>query len=125
MCAYNQVLINTLIDKIKEQYFFFHPHFSCYTLINVKVLMLQHFIFPVSSTPNSLQILKVDILGSYELFLEWNYIVSGIGLNDNICQFSSVAPSCPTLCNSMTVACQASLSITNSQACSNSCPSRQ
>ena len=30
--------------------------------------MLEHFIFPVSSTPNSLQILKVDILGSYELF---------------------------------------------------------
>ena len=30
-------------------------------------------------------------------------------------QFSSVTQSCPTLCDSMTVACQASLSITNSQ----------
>ena len=30
-------------------------------------------------------------------------------------QFSSVAQSCPTLCNSMTIAHQASLSITNSQ----------
>ena len=31
------------------------------------------------------------------------------------CQFSSVAQSCPTLCDPMTAACQASLSITNSQ----------
>jgi len=30
------------------------------------------------------------------------------------CQFSSVAQSCPTLCDPMTAACQASLSITNS-----------
>ena len=29
-------------------------------------------------------------------------------------QFSSVAQSCPTLCDPMTIACQASLSITNS-----------
>ena len=31
------------------------------------------------------------------------------------CQFSSVAQSCPTLCDPMTAACQASLSITNSR----------
>ena len=33
----------------------------------------------------------------------------------NESQFSSVAKSCPTLCNPWTAACQASLSITNSQ----------
>ena len=38
-------------------------------------------------------------------------------------QFSSVTQSCPLLCNPWTVACQASLSITNPRACSNSCPS--
>ena len=65
--------------------------------MNVKMIMLPYFIFLVSGTSNSLKILKVDILGSYELFLEWNYIVSGIGLNDSIYQFSSVAQSCPTL----------------------------
>ena len=77
--------------------------------------MLQYFIFPVSGTSNSLKILKVDILGSYELFLEWNYIVSGIGLNNSIYLFSSVAQSCPTLWDSVTAACQASLSTTNFQ----------
>ena len=65
--------------------------------MNVKMIMLQYFIFLVSGTSNSLKILKVDILGSYELFLEWNYIASGIGLNDSIYQFSSVAQSRPTL----------------------------
>ena len=30
-------------------------------------------------------------------------------------QFSSIAQSCPTLCDPMTMACQASLSITNSR----------
>ena len=34
----------------------------------------------------------------------------------------SVANSCPTLCDPWTAACQASLSFTISQACSNSCP---
>ena len=38
-------------------------------------------------------------------------------------QFSSVTQSCPILCNPWTAACQASLSITNPRACSNSCPS--
>ena len=37
-------------------------------------------------------------------------------------QFSSVAQSCPTLCDPMDSACQASLSITNPGTYSNSCP---
>ena len=37
------------------------------------------------------------------------------------CQFSSVAQSCPTLCNPWTAACQASLSIPTPRAYSNSC----
>ena len=40
-------------------------------------------------------------------------------------QFSSVAQSCPTLSDPMDAACQASLSITNSQVYSNSCPLNQ
>ena len=42
-------------------------------------------------------------------------------------QFNSVAQSCPTLCNPMHAACQASLSITNSimRVYSNSCPLSQ
>ena len=36
-------------------------------------------------------------------------------LSSHFSQFSSAAQPCPTLCNPMTAACQASLSITNSQ----------
>ena len=36
-------------------------------------------------------------------------------LSSHFSQFSSAAQSCPMLCNSMTAACQASLSITNSR----------
>ena len=42
---------------------------------------------------------------------------------DNVDQFSSVAQSCPTFYDPWTAAHQASLSITNSGAYSNSCPS--
>ena len=40
-------------------------------------------------------------------------------------QFCSVTQSCPTLCDLMTIARQASLSITKPKACSNLCPSSQ
>ena len=36
-------------------------------------------------------------------------------LSSHLSQFSSATQSCPVLCNPMTAACQASLSITNSQ----------
>ena len=39
-----------------------------------------------------------------------------------MCQFSSVAQSCPTLCDPWTAVCQASLSIINSRSLLNSCP---
>ena len=39
-----------------------------------------------------------------------------------MCQFSSAAQSCPTLCDPWTAVCQASLSIINSRSLLNSCP---
>ena len=43
--------------------------------------------------------------------------------NNNVFHFSSVAQSCPTLCDTMDSPCQAFVSITNSQSYLNSCPS--
>lgn len=43
--------------------------------------MLQYFTSPVSSAQNSLKMLRLDILGPYELFPKENYIVI-IWLND-------------------------------------------
>lgn len=37
--------------------------------------MLKYFISPVSGIQNSLKILRLDILGPYELFPKENYIV--------------------------------------------------
>ena len=50
---------------------------------------------------------------------EWNFVI----LWQHGYQFSSVAQSCPTFYDPWTAAHQASLSITNSEAYSNSCPS--
>ena len=43
--------------------------------------------------------------------------------NNNVFHFSSVAQSCPTLCDTMDSPCQAFVSTTNSQSYLNSCPS--
>ena len=50
------------------------------------------------------------VRGSLAVF-QWRPVL----LSSHFSQFSSAAQPCPTLCNPMTAACQASLSITNSQ----------
>ena len=104
--------------------FFFFFLFSIFKFL-VRIFMVFFsclFFFPVQLALLLLILLNLYLVLYIPLFFgcfvrgclavfQWRPVL----LSSHFSQFSSAAQPCPTLCNPMTAACQASLSITNSQ----------
>jgi len=105
-------------------FFFFFFLFSIFKFL-VRIFMVFFsclFFFPVQLALLLLILLNLYLVLYIPLFFgcfvrgclavfQWRPVL----LSSHFSQFSSAAQPCPTLCNPMTAACQASLSITNSQ----------
>ena len=71
----------------------------------------------ITNSWSLLKLMSIDsvMTSNHLIFCHPLLLLPSIFPNIRVHQFSSVAHSCPTLCNPINCACQASLSITNSQ----------
>ena len=103
-------------------FFFFYFFYFKVTCYNFHGVFFLSFFFPVQLALLLLILLNLYLVLYIPLFFgcfvrgclavfQWRPVL----LSSHFSQFSSAAQPCPTLCNPMTAACQASLSITNSQ----------
>ena len=94
---------------------------SSYQLLYSSARSGSFFLFSSSVSiiiTNSSESLPSKLFMFFLSFVQWfalNLSMEISLLSSHFSQFSSAAQSCPMICNPMTAACQASMSITNSQ----------